>query len=146
MKAVLLAMFLVALMGSVHARPGRADVRPWMREELPEHRSISRTQRVLTFLPSVRPDMSVTQVITLIGAPDHGITPKGKERWIEPRRGILQYTLAESSGSKGLERKILIYLDSEGRVDKIIDNGVLVARKKSRFFYRPLPRGVPWRP
>jgi hypothetical protein len=139
MRLTCLALLLVACSPMASARPHAADLRPWFQQDPGElgKASMSRAQRLRTYLPHIQPRMNVSQVMVLLGFPDGGYTRKGQWKWLDPREGILQY----SAGS----RLVRIYFDAQARVERIEENGVVIAKAPPSFFHRPLPRNVPWR-
>jgi hypothetical protein len=104
-----------------------------------------RAQRIQTFLPVVLPGMSVTQVLTLLGPPDVWRTrPHGRLGWVDPGNGILRYSTNDAS-FKGGPRTVAIYFDAHARVDRIVENGVVILAAEppspfERFARRVFPK------
>ena len=150
MRILCLVLAVVSVIPSASARTGGADIRDWLRTSyrdviLPSTTPAKRAQRIQTFLPAVLPGMSVTQVLTLLGPPDVWRTrPHGRLGWVDPGNGILQYS-AEDASFKGGPRVVAIYFDAHARVDKIVENGVVILSAEppspfERFARRVFPR------
>ena len=139
---------LLSLAGTPTAKFNSTDISQWL-PELPPYTNVSKRQQAREldrWLQHVEPGMSVAQVIVLLGKPDWGVDKRGRLRWaIDPRDGAVQYTGTGGGDYKGGERKVRIYFDTDARVKRIEDSGVVVARARGSFLHDPLPRGVWWR-
>lgn len=136
------ALLLTSL--SASAKINSSDLSGWL-PPLPvetKAHSQSRSAHLRSWLPRVETGMSAAQVIVLLGNPDWGITPKGKVRWsVDPRSGILRYT----SKAAGSIRVTDFHFDSNSRVKRIVENGVIVSKGRRMLLPDPLPHGVFWR-
>jgi outer membrane protein assembly factor BamE (lipoprotein component of BamABCDE complex) len=140
---------LLCLAESAAAKVNSADLTQWL-PELPPYTNVSKRQQAREldhWLQHVHPGMSVSQVIVLMGKPDWGVDHHGRLRWvIDPKDGAVQYSSSGRDGYKSGDRKVRIYFDSQARVKRIEDNGVVIAKGRRAFLPDPLPRGVWWRP
>lgn len=144
MKALCSAIAALLLTSfSASAKINSIDISEWL-PKLPaethgQHRS--RSAHLAQWIPRVDMGMSVTQVTVMLGDPDWGVTPKGKLRWaVDPRKGVLRYSINGAN-----PRVVDFVFDSNARIKRIEENGVIVEKGRRMLLPDPLPRGVFWR-
>lgn len=144
MKALCSALAALLLTSfSASAKINSSDLSGWL-PPLPAEthgQFRSRSANLAEWIPNVKTGMSVAQVLVMLGDPDWGITPKGRLRWsVDPRTGVLRYTV------KGKNPRVVDFVfDSNARVKRIVENGVILTKGRRVLLPDPLPHGVFWR-
>ena len=145
MTALCLLASVFALACPAFGKVNSTELTQWLPELPPFSHSpdTNRARHLAEWMPHVHPGMSVTQVLVLLGPPDWGVTTRGKLRWVvDPRTGVLQYSANGRGDFKGNGRQIRIHFDTDARVKRIEENGVIVAKGRRALLPEPLPHGV----
>ena len=149
MRTICFVIAALATVCSSLAERGQADLTAWLPELPPESilGTRGRARHVRQWLPEVHPGMSVATVIVLLGVPDWGVNTRGRlQWWLDPKDGVLRYSIADRGSWKGGESVVEIYFDPNARVKTIRENGHVIAKAPPNYWNRPLRRGVFWRP
>src|SRR5688572_23721111 len=104
MRTICFFILAFASACSAWAERGQADLRAWLPELPPESilDASGRARHLRRWLPEVRPEMSVSTVIVLLGAPDWGVNTDGRlQWWLDPKDGVLRYSIADRGGKGG---------------------------------------------
>jgi hypothetical protein len=147
MRTICFAIAALATACSSWAERGQADLRGWL-PELPPESILSargRAQHVRKWLPEVQPGMSVATVIVMLGVPDWGVNTHGKlQWWLNPKKGVLRYSMTDRGSWKGGESVVEIYFDPNARVKTIRENGQIIAEAPPKSWNIHVPRGLIW--
>ena len=147
MRTICFAIAALATACSSWAERGQADLRAWL-PELPPESVLTvrgRAQHVRKWLPEVHPGMSVATVLVMLGNPDWGVNTDGKlQWWLNPKKGVLRYSMADRGSWKGGESVVEIYFDPNARVKTIRENGQIIAKATPKTWNIHVPRGVIW--
>lgn len=87
-----------------------------------------RWKKVVSKHHLIRKGMTAEDVVGILGLPDYDFS-KGKNTWIRPEKGALQYG---AGGTDPVFRVLHVYFDDEGKVVKVAKNDL--------FIFAPPPR------
>jgi hypothetical protein len=148
MRALCFALIALCSSGPAWGRINSTSVEAWLPSLPPFTHGghLSRAEHLAEWLPRVHVGMSVAQVVVLLGNPDWGLTPRGKLRWAaNPKAGIIRYSAGGSPEGKLGGRVVDFWFNNQAQVERIVDNGVIVAQAPRILLPEPLPHGVWWR-
>ena len=125
-------MVVLVLIGSaMSAEPKRANLSKWFGSPPEPGTRYSEADlraswaRVEKNLKQVRPGMGIAEVLNKLGSPDWRINTRGRNVWVSPKDGILQYTRlsGDYSPERAPLRHVHVFFDADARVEKVVKNG-----------------------